>query len=180
MTEQPRTDADEIWTLPFIYGATDDGAVHHSVLARTSIVDGRRVIDGLVIIAPDITAATLRAIPIGLLSAWVAQAQSRNWVVNKPNKGAALTAAIEDASEPTHIGVTQQQGRPPLTRPDGTDPEGFSRRVAEAYSDAVLWTSTPAKVLAAEAAVPVTTVHRWIRDARRLGLLPPARKGRAG
>lgn len=70
--------------------------------------------------------------------------------------------------------------RPPLTRPDGTDPEGFSRRVAQAYKEAVVDTRTPAKALADEAGVPVTTVHRWIRDARRLGLLPPARKGRAG
>jgi hypothetical protein len=70
--------------------------------------------------------------------------------------------------------------REPLTRPDGTDPEGFSRRVAQAYNEAVDATSTPAKALAAEAGVPVTTVHRWIRDARRLGLIAPARKGKAG
>lgn len=75
---------------------------------------------------------------------------------------------------------SRRKPRQPLTRPDGTDPEGFSRRVAEAYTEALLTTKTPAKVLAAEAGVPVTTVHRWVRDARRLGLLSPARKGRTG
>lgn len=70
--------------------------------------------------------------------------------------------------------------RPPLTRPDGTDPEAFSQRVAEAYNAAIMSTSTPAKMLAEEAGVPVTTVHRWIREARQRGALPPARKGRAG
>lgn len=70
--------------------------------------------------------------------------------------------------------------RETLSRPDGTDPEGFSRRVAEAYAEAASATRAPATVLAEEADVPVTTVHRWIREARQRGLLPPARKGRAG
>jgi transposase-like protein len=73
--------------------------------------------------------------------------------------------------------VTQ---RAPLTRPDGTDPEGFSRRVAEAYNEAVQATPAPAPALAEEAGVPVVTVHRWIADARRRGALPPGRKGVAG
>jgi hypothetical protein len=71
--------------------------------------------------------------------------------------------------------------REPLKRPDGTDPEGFSRLVARAYNEAVASKSkAPAVDLAAEAGVPVTTVHRWIADARRRTLLPPARQGRAG
>ena len=70
--------------------------------------------------------------------------------------------------------------RPPLTRPDGTDPEGFSQRFATAYSDAAIESRAPAKILAEEAGVPVGTVHRWVREARQRGYLPPARKGRAG
>lgn len=70
--------------------------------------------------------------------------------------------------------------RKPLRRPDGTNPDGFYQQVAAAYSEAVLATSKPAKVLAEEAGVPVGTVHRWIREARRRGHLPPARRGRAG
>lgn len=70
--------------------------------------------------------------------------------------------------------------RKPLRRPDGTNPERFYQQVAAAYSEAVLATSKPAKVLAEEAGVPVGTVHRWIREARRRGYLPPARQGRAG
>lgn len=76
----------------------------------------------------------------------------------------------------------EKRQRRPLRRPTGVDPEGFSRRVAEAYNDVIRTTATaaPAKVLAEEASVPVVTVHRWIADARRRGFLPPARKGRAG
>lgn len=75
---------------------------------------------------------------------------------------------------------TRGRRRRPLRRPDGTNPERFYKQVAEAYSEAVLATSKPAKVMAEEAGVPVGTVHRWIREARRRGYLPPARQGRAG
>jgi hypothetical protein len=74
----------------------------------------------------------------------------------------------------------EQVLRRPLVRPDGTDPEGFSHRVAEAYNAVVMLSHRPATLLAEEAGVPVTTVHRWIRDARQRGFLPPARRGRAG
>lgn len=63
----------------------------------------------------------------------------------------------------------------PLARPDGTDPDGFSRRVAEAY-DRLVSTGCrkPAVWIAAEADVPVTTAHRWIANARQRGHLGPA------
>lgn len=137
---------------------------------------GQRVIDRLVIGAADITAATLRSLPVGILAA---KAQRGNLLVGRaPSKLDAaintvlMAVAADEAAAPP--------GRPPLSRPDGTDPEGFSRRVADAYNEAVLVTSYPAVALAEEAGVPVATVHRWVRDARRLGLLPPARRGRAG
>jgi hypothetical protein len=64
--------------------------------------------------------------------------------------------------------------------PDGSNPDGFYRQVAEAYRDAVQDTRKVAVVLAEEAGVPVGTVHRWILEARRRGFLPSARQGRAG
>lgn len=69
---------------------------------------------------------------------------------------------------------------PALARPDGTDPHGFYRLLAEHYRSAVATTPKPAVRLAHAAGVPVPTVHRWIAEARRRGFLPPARKGRAG
>lgn len=62
-------------------------------------------------------------------------------------------------------------------RPDGTDPDGFYRRVADRYAELVITTNAPARDIAAESGVPVTTVHRWIREARRRGHLAPARQG---
>ncbi len=38
----------------------------------------------------------------------------------------------------------------------------------------------PAVELAEVNGVPVTTAHRWVKEARRRGFLPPGRKGRRG
>lgn len=73
-----------------------------------------------------------------------------------------------------------QTDRPRLRRPDGSDPDGFYRQVAGAYSSLVCDTSRPAKAMAEEAGVPVATVHRWIHEARRRGFLPVGRQGRSG
>jgi hypothetical protein len=78
---------------------------------------------------------------------------------------------------------TDRKGRKPrqsLARPDGSDPDGFYRQLAEAYRDVVQTTPKVAKALADEVNVPVGTVHRWVLEARRRGFLTPARQGRAG
>jgi hypothetical protein len=67
-----------------------------------------------------------------------------------------------------------------LSRPDGRDPEKFYRHVAAVYNLYAETTKAPARSMADEAEVPVTTVHRWIREARIRGFLPPGRKGRVG
>jgi hypothetical protein len=74
----------------------------------------------------------------------------------------------------------KEPDRPRLTRPDGASPHEFYPRVAAAYREYAQLTRAPAKEMAAEAGIPVTTAHRWIREARRRGFLPPARKGKAG
>lgn len=70
--------------------------------------------------------------------------------------------------------------RPRLTRPDGTDPDGFAARVAAAYREYAPQTRAPALKIAEEAGVPVATVRSWIREARRRGKLPQGHKGKAG
>lgn len=70
--------------------------------------------------------------------------------------------------------------RPALPRPDGTDVEAFYGAVAAAYRSASHESGAPATVLAEENGVPVETVRRWIKEARRRGHLPPGRKGRVG
>lgn len=72
-------------------------------------------------------------------------------------------------------GVTPELGRP------GPKPgNGYYAQVACVYMQYAKETSSPASRIAAEVGVPVTTVHRWIRQARRRGMLPPAKTRRAG
>lgn len=99
-------------------------------------------------------------------------------------EGAAITASMLRSLPLARIEAEANAPatgeREPLTRPDGSDPDGFYREVARAYGSAVTETPGPAPLLAKEAGVPVTTVHRWIREARRRGFLSRGRRGRAG
>lgn len=67
---------------------------------------------------------------------------------------------------------------PRANRPDGTD--GFYRLVATTYNEYAEETRAPGREIADEFDVPITTAHRWVREARRRGFLPPGRKGAAG
>jgi len=70
-----------------------------------------------------------------------------------------------------------------ITRPDRADPdalEWFYRDVGIAYKEYASMGRHPAPAIAEEAGVPVTTVHRWVRESRRRGFLPPGRKGQVG
>ena len=70
-----------------------------------------------------------------------------------------------------------------LRIPDGPKrPNSFYRKVGQVYMRAVEDGShRPAQTIAAENDVPVTTVRRWIREARDRKVLKPAeRKRRAG
>ena len=87
----------------------------------------------------------------------------------EPHDGADETAA---ASIPASIVLNKSQGR---KRPDD-----FYREVAAAFSWLSRESDQPARDLADSNGVPVTTVHRWVKEARRRGLLPPARRRAAG
>jgi hypothetical protein len=66
----------------------------------------------------------------------------------------------------------------PDAKPYGDD---FYRRVALVYSGLVAAGEAPAPRIADANGVPaITTVHRWVREARRRGFLPPATRGKAG
>jgi hypothetical protein len=171
------------------------------VLVKLENRDGRTSVTR-VVLAGTLDSTTLRSLPLARVEAALSHpkfgmlrpppAYPEDVLAEMSARGELFPEVTEmDAALESYLNRSKpslrRQGRPrrtstrkSLTRPDGTDPEGFSRRVAEAYNDALLTTSAPAPVLAAEAHVPVTTVHRWIREARQRGLLAPARKGRAG
>jgi hypothetical protein len=59
-------------------------------------------------------------------------------------------------------------------------PDDFYRQVAATYSALASKIRAPAGVMADANHVPVTSVHRWVKQARRLGFLAPGQRGRAG
>ena len=64
--------------------------------------------------------------------------------------------------------------------PAGRKPDHFYLEVANQYGDLVATSNRPAAELAEFHGIPVTTVHRWVKEARRRGFLGPGRKGRRG
>ncbi|MBE4789960.1 hypothetical protein [Streptomyces caniscabiei] len=73
------------------------------------------------------------------------------------------------------------KGKLPIIRsPEGRLTEDFLTDVADAYRWFTAAGEPPAPSISKRAKVPVRTVHRWIYEARKRGILPPARAGRAG
>lgn len=169
------------------------------ILIKISSRDGRWIITNLIMVG-DIDSSLLKSIPMSRIEAALNSvgmgAQLSDQTPDSPPRQAdsfhaefeqidsGLTAYLSKHQKvmvwADNLETPLQVHRPPLVRPDGSDPEAFYRQVAKAYDDVVRKTAAPAKVLANEAGVPVATVHRWIHEARRRGYLPPARKGRAG
>jgi hypothetical protein len=83
-------------------------------------------------------------------------------------------------SEPGSIRRSIVRKTARLKIPDGAKPDSFYRQVAKTYSHLARGSNRPAADLAEVNDVPVTTAHRWVKEARRRGFLPPGRKGRRG
>lgn len=64
--------------------------------------------------------------------------------------------------------------------PDARKPDEFYMQVAEVFAEVARTSKQPAVDLAAANEVPVTTVHRWVKEARRRGLMAPGRRSREG
>jgi transposase-like protein len=86
------------------------------------------------------------------------------------------------------VGAWQVEERRPVAAPQlklqipkgGKRPDDFYGRVAEAYSWLAGRSRHPAGDLARENSVPDTTVHRWVKEARRRGLLGAGRRKQTG
>lgn len=78
----------------------------------------------------------------------------------------------------------QPEKREPLGRPGDFAavgrPDDFYSRFAAAYRSAAIESNKPAVILSEENGVPVETIRRWTKEARRRGHLEAGRKGRAG
>ena len=164
------------------YGA--DGMHAHA----TRDADGRWVLNALFLHGEALSAETLRGISIPRMEAKLALDVQDPDTRERMSRAADDALTIGELRKRSQIVADEQREqlqhgvarRRQLTRPDGLDPDEFYQAVASAYGAYAVQSNAPAKLIATEADVPVGTAHRWIREARRRGFLPPARKGRAG
>jgi len=179
-----------------------DPALPGTVLVRVGVGDGGRlVLTGLRIDGAP-TAELLRSVPVGRIEA-AANAQLTivedrvvpaaiphrpgrepraahdGWETSDPVRAVARPAAragdVPDHRVPDHRVADHRVADGARGRPDR-----FYRDVARAYRDLAQSSARPAADLAEASGVPTTTAHRWIKEARRRGFLPPGRPGKAG
>jgi hypothetical protein len=115
--------------------------------------------------------AYLRDVPVARIEeACNANSRIRDWIDRAFPQELVKTRKIEAAKRP-------RLKRPKSRRLD----DEFFRSVAEAYSAAVLAGLPPGPTLAADSGTPLSTVHRWIAEARKpqRGYLPPGETGKA-
>jgi hypothetical protein len=134
---------------------------------------GRWVVDRVHMELPRITARDLRDLPIGKVEVWVNQLAQQGLV--DPLK-AKLSDTVQFAVEGEATWVPKLPPAPVR----GAKGDDFYRFVGEVYAKAALVSTRPGAELAKAWGKPVTTVHRWTREARRRGHLPPAEPGRRG
>jgi hypothetical protein len=138
---------------------------------------GRWVVDGVQFADFRVTARDLRDFPLGKIEVWINQLAQQGLV-------AMIDAKRPELSDTPHFAITDDTATwtPKLPPAPAKGPKGddFYRFIGEVYGKAAMVSTRPAAELAKVWEVPVTTVHRWIREARRRGHLPPAEPGRRG
>ncbi len=200
MNERPLGPAPPL-TLWWSLSRPDGGGVH----IRLTLHDRWKITD-VYVHGRDLTATDLQDVPLteldllvnltnefGGFDPWTI-ADAYNEMAAKAGWGHAVLAvdpAEQDdptlselqelaVNAPDALHVPTLAERPRLTRPDGSDPDGFYALVGAAYREYAPRTRAPAVEIAKEAGVPVATARSWIREARRRGKLPQGRKGKAG
>ncbi|MFI0354485.1 hypothetical protein [Actinomadura sp. 9N407] len=155
---------------------------------RVKLTDtGRFKITDLYMHGAEVSAEALRAVSVSRLEAAInAPTSQEKGALDAWAQGGKGHQADDDLTLPAlreravKVAERQQRRARKLGRPTGENPDQFYREVAFAYSELARTTRAPAKTLAEESEVPTTTVHRWVREARQRGFLPPGEKGRAG
>ena len=156
-----------------------------TVLANASLADraGRLVITDLVVKAERVTGRALALIPLGRIEeivnrAELAEGVRRSIETDGSDDDAGRTLADLQRSGEMSAGASRprRSRRPgPLIVPAGRSyPDEFYERVAEAYAAHAALGSRPAMAMAELNEVPASTVHRWVKEARRRGVMAPS------
>jgi hypothetical protein len=121
--------------------------------------DGRIRLTGLQLDAP-VTAERLRSVPVGRIEA-AANADLHSSAPSTRRPKAKISASMRSNAV---------QGYP----------DAFYDAVASVYRHLAATSRRPVVELAEANGVPPTTAQRWIKEARRRGLLAPGHRGKSG
>jgi hypothetical protein len=165
----------------------DEPPLTGTVLVRVDVgPGGRLVLTGLRIDGTP-SAELLRAIPVGRIEA-AANAQLAAVEATRGTTPVVHTRA-RPVTPPIAADLGWEMVAPALAVPraaaDGPArlrgrPDIFYREVADVYLTYAQASPRPACDLADRHGVPVSTAHRWVKEARRRGFLPPGRPGKSG
>lgn len=147
----------------------------HTVLVRLVDDDGRLVVSELYVSGHGqrVDARTFRRVPIGRIETWVNQPDTAAQVRYKMGFPPTDVQAVKRA-RPLKGGAASPDLY--LEVPDTFRYEdSFYARVAEVYTAAGQFYAAPAREIADENGVPLATVQRWVKEARRRGVLGPGR-----
>lgn len=141
---------------------------------------GRWRVDAIYVAAATLDSDTLRRLSIPSFEARANDPTGRalleQWASLAGERPPELWSGAGVVSAPA--AVRRRSAR--LKVPDGAKPDSFYRKIADVYRRLAGVSNRPAVELAEANNVPLTTAHRWIREARRRGHLPPGQKGRRG
>jgi hypothetical protein len=189
--DPPATHADATLTAAAICAVSPDGRIYFSTLSVTGVK------------VPAVGSDELRMVPVTVMLT-VANGYLRESILGMlAQRGDPTATAVLEGNIPKRpvvpegYALTEQQvpdvvtpnadpERPPtfffMDIPRGPGLNAFYEAVAAAYRWLVVIKGSrrPALDLAEKNGVPVTTVHRWIAEARRRGVLEPGVRGRAG
>lgn len=155
------------------------------VVVRFTEAGGRLVIESLYVGpgAEPLTASLLRRLPLGRIEAFVngnrdVSANVRSRLEGRAGRLAAIDSTLgspADVKTPVTV-ESMLEVEIPVTRDRGDE---FYQAVGTAYAAALaLGHRAPARAIAEANGVPVTTVHRWVKEARRRGLWAPSGRGK--
>jgi hypothetical protein len=137
------------------------------------------------VVQPETAAVGVEALPASVLvtehASGEAQGQQR---VSTTASGRKVLAGEVAAAASAEGWLTVTGSKRPHARlrvpTSNPKPVSFYRQVADTYRRLAAHGNRPAVEMANANGVPVTTVHRWVKEARRRGFLPPGQKGRRG
>ena len=153
----------------------------------TTSPGGRLIVRGLWVgMVVGVTGRSLDWLPLGRIEAAVNTPAVRERLLKRLSEDHQLESPAWSDLPPLNVlapprldeHVDAPKVRLRLHIPEGRRrPDAFYAKVADVYSSQEALSDRPAADIAEANGVPATTVARWVKEARRRGLMAPARRG---